>query len=127
MNLTKLDRIFSEYIRRRDSDSNGIGICVSCGKHLHWQHADCGHYINRKHLSLRFNEINCNLQCRACNRFDEGNLPAYGIALQRKYGSDIINKLLVMKSNTIKFTQFEIDQLTKYYQKLVKDLNQCKD
>jgi len=124
MNLTKLDRIFSEYIRRRDSDENGTGRCISCGKHVQWQQADCGHYINRKHLSLRFNEINCNLQCRACNRFDEGNLPAYGIALQKKHGHDIINKLLIAKTNTVKYTQFEIDKLTEYYKEKIKS---CKD
>ena len=120
MKITKLDRVFSEYIRQRDSDENGYGRCIACGKVVHWKNADCGHYINRRHMSLRFNEINCNLSCRYCNRFDEGNLPAYGLALQKKYGNDIIKRLLVAKNEGRKYTQFEIDTLTEYYKQKIK-------
>jgi len=121
MKLTKLDRVFSLYIRQRDSDENGIGKCICCGKIVHYRDADCGHYVNRKHLSLRWNEINCNLCCRSCNRFDEGNIPGYTIGLQKKYGSDIVEKLLLAKNKTVKFTQFEIDQMTKYYTEKLKE------
>lgn len=114
MNLKdKLDKVFSEYIRIRDADQNGFIRCISCGKSVFWKEADAGHYINRKHLSLRFNEINVNAQCRSCNRFDEGNIPAYGMALQGKYGKEIIEKLLASKNQTMKLGRFEIEQLTK--------------
>ncbi len=46
--LDTLDRIFSEYIRRRDSDENGIGRCISCGKMVHWKEADCGRQSKKK-------------------------------------------------------------------------------
>ncbi len=61
----KLDKVFSEYIRKRDT-RNGVFKCISCGRILPYEQADCGHYINRKHMSTRFDEMNCNAQCRSC-------------------------------------------------------------
>lgn len=119
MKTTKLDKVFSEYIRRRDSDENGYGKCISCGKVVHWKDADAGHFVNRKHNSLRWNEANVNLQCRACNRFDEGNLPGYALGIQKKHGKDIIEKLMVAKRQTLKISQFQIDEMVKYYTKII--------
>jgi transposase len=54
----KLDKIFSEYIRLRDATlGDGYGTCISCGKIIYWKDNHCGHFINRKHMALRFNEI----------------------------------------------------------------------
>ena len=122
MNKTKLDNIFSQYVRLKNADSNGIVSCISCGKPIHWKQADAGHFVNRKHMSLRFSDINVQPQCRACNRFDEGNLPGFGLGLQRKYGEDVIKRLLAVKNQTVKFGQFEIDEMTKHYKGLVKEL-----
>jgi hypothetical protein len=122
MNIKKLDKAFSEYIRQKNADENGICTCISCGKTQRWEDVDAGHYINRKHLALRWNEINVQPQCRACNRFDEGNLPAFGIALQKKYGPDIIEKLLASKKSIMKYTQYEIDIITQFYKDATKNL-----
>ena len=122
MDLKRLDKVFSSYIRLRDSDDNGIVRCFCCGKVDHYKTMDCSHFVNRKHLSLRFNEINCQTTCRACNRFDEGNLPAFAINLQNKFGNDIIQKLLISKNNYTKLSQFDIDTLEKYYKMKIKEL-----
>lgn len=123
MKITKLDNAFSIFIRLRDRLPNSEMIrCISCGKLVHWKESDCGHYINRKHLSVRFNEQNCNAQCRSCNRFDEGNIAGYTIGLQNKYGYQIVQKLLLGKSQTVKFSQKEIDELTKFYKQKIKEM-----
>jgi hypothetical protein len=70
-------------------------------------------------MSLRYNEINVNAQCRSCNRFDEGNIPAYTLALVKKYGDDIISKLLVAKHKNVKFSQFDVDYWVNHYKKMV--------
>lgn len=65
----KLDRVFSEYIRLRDTEGHtkdGFFKCVSCGQIKPYSQADCGHYIGRQHMATRYNEINCNAQCRYC-------------------------------------------------------------
>lgn len=117
MSKNTLDRIFSEYIRRRDSDANGYIKCISCGKIIHWKDSDCGHYINRKHNSTRYDEINCNAQCRSCNRFDEGNIQGYRRGLITKYGLEKVEMLELKKFNKMKLGEFEINVLTKEYKK----------
>lgn len=118
----KLDRIFSEYIRRRDADVNGYGKCISCGKIIHWKDADCGHYVNRRHLSLRYDEKNCNLQCRHCNRFDEGNMMGYAEGLTNKYGSQVHTYLKIKKHNTCRISQAAYEGLIKHYKSKIKEL-----
>lgn len=122
----RLDSIFSEYIRIRDSDQNGMTKCISCGKLQHWKDVDCGHYINRKHSSTRYDEKNCNAQCRACNRFDEGNMQGYRKGLIKKYGEKEVELLEIKKFNTCKLGQFEINALAEIYRKKLKDIKRWK-
>jgi len=123
----KLDRIFSEFIRLRDSNKDGYFMCISCGKLVHWKEGDCGHFINRQHMSLRFSEKNCNGQCRSCNRWDEGNNIGYMRGLVKKYGASIIDELYVKKHHTSKLTDFEAKTMIDYYKEEVKRLKETKD
>lgn len=124
--IHRLDRVFSEYVRLRDADSNGYIRCISCGKIAHWKESDCGHYVNRKHLSTRWNEKNCNAQCPACNRFDEGNMLGYTKGLVKKYGNSVLDELDVLKHQTSKMTDFEGELLIKHYKAKVVELKRQK-
>jgi len=121
MNLKRLDSAFSKFIRLRDSDDNGICRCITCGAFHHWKNMDCGHHVKRQHLALRFNEINCNAQCRKCNWLGQGEDVKYKDAIIEKYGLQAYNKLLVSKNNYTKLSQFDIDTLEKYYKEKVKE------
>lgn len=123
----KLDRIFSEYVRLRDSDMQGYGRCISCGKVVFWKDADAGHYVNRKHMSLRYDEKNVNLQCRSCNRFDEGNMIGYNHGLIEKYGDKVIPYLDVKRHNVCKLGPTEYAVLIRHYQDKVKQLKEAKE
>lgn len=113
----KLDKEFSLFIRLRDSE-NGYFRCISCGQIKPFEQADCGHYINRQHMSTRFDEMNCNAQCRACNRYQEGNMSGYRQGLVKKYGEKRV-LLLEMRKNDIKrYSDFEYQALIKYYHAL---------
>jgi hypothetical protein len=116
----KLDRIFSTYVRLRDSN-NGYGRCISCGKIVHWKDADAGHLVNRSHLSLRWNEMNVNLQCRYCNRFKEGEGANYTMNLINKYGKEKVEYMLSHKHQVSRIGDFEAEQLIKYYQEKIKE------
>ena len=48
--ITKLDKVFSEYIRRRYA-KNDIATCVTCGKKDHWKKLQAGHFMSRKHYA----------------------------------------------------------------------------
>ncbi len=122
----RLDTIFSEFIRRRDADDKGFIRCISCGKVVHWKESDCGHYINRKHNSTRYDEQNCNAQCRSCNRFDEGNIQGYRKGLIKKIGEEATNLLEFKKYNACKLGQFEINILADEYRAKLKAIKQDK-
>lgn len=122
----KLDKIFSEFIRLRDADSNGMVGCISCMKIDHWENVDCGHFVNRGHMSTRYNEKNCNAQCRKCNRFDEGNSIGYTRGLIRKYGTQVIDELEILKHQESHLSDFDYEVLIKHYQKEVKRLREEK-
>ena len=117
----KLDKVFSEYIRKRDT-RNGVFRCISCGRVLPYEQADCGHYINRKHMATRFDEMNCNAQCISCNRFDEGNIQGYRRGLVALYGEQQVTLLEAKKHNFRKYSDFEYEVLIKHYKEEIKKL-----
>lgn len=116
--MRKADNAFSRFIRTRDSQSyEGRAFrCISCGMVKPIEQADCGHYINRAHMSLRFSELNCHAQCRHCNRFREGNIQDYRKNLIQKIGEQKVDLLEAMKNTTNKIHTFEIELLAKHYQ-----------
>lgn len=118
----KLDRIFSVYIRLRDSDNKGYCRCISCSSIHQWKEVDCGHYVNRSHMSTRYSERNCNAQCRKCNRFDEGNNIGYTRGLINKYGIKVISELDVKKHSVSHMTAFDYEILIDHYNKEVERL-----
>ena len=117
--IKRLDDLFSVFIRKRDCAP--IGRCISCGKMITFETADCGHYVNRKHMATRYDEMNCNAQCRACNRFDEGNIQGYRKGLIDKHGLHTVEMLEIKKFNVCPMKEVDLDILIAYYkQKLSK-------
>ena len=123
MSKAVLDRIFSEFIRRRDADANGYVRCISCGKIIHWKNSDAGHFYNRSINSLRYDEQNVNAQCRHCNRFLEGNIQGYRKGLIKKYGEQAVELLEINKFNKCHLGKFEIEILKKEYKTKLKKIS----
>ncbi len=82
----QLDTVFSTFIRQRDSNDNGIGTCVTCGRTGRWQDMDCGHYQPRQDLNTRWTEHNCHLQCKPCNGFRGGEAEKMAAYIDKTYG-----------------------------------------
>lgn len=125
--IEKLDTVFSQFIRLRDVRKDGTFTCISCGRNLPYDQADCGHYINRKHMSLRFSEMNCNAQCRSCNRFDEGNIQGYRRGLIAKYGEKVVLLIEASKNTVNKLSLFDMKKMIIEYREEVKRLKTEKD
>ncbi len=115
MTLKTADKWFSKFIRVRDADDNGIVTCISCPTKKHWENMDCGHFIKRKHMSLRFSEINNNGQCRNCNWLLQGNDIEYAKGIIKKYGEGILDLLLATKNRTLPMGRFELKHIADYY------------
>lgn len=83
----KADKWFSEWIRLRDADANGMVTCITNPKiRKHWREVDCGHWISRAKESTRYDERNANGQSKQANRFQGGHFLEHGLAIDRKFG-----------------------------------------
>lgn len=122
--VRKLDGVFSEYIRLRDSRQFGYRAfrCISCGQIKPYEKADCGHFISRKHMATRFDESNCNAECSYCNRFSADHLIAYQENLKRKIGENRFNLLMARGHMTKKWSAYELEILIKHYTYLVSEM-----
>jgi hypothetical protein len=126
MNDSKLWKVFSEFIRLRDSDENGFGKCFTCNRIIHYKKGDCGHGIGRQHKSVKYNEKNNHLQCKPCNGFNGGKREVYKEMVNKLYGANTWELLEVASKKSFKWSQFEIDALTKHYQEQVNILQRKK-
>ena len=126
--VKKLDKIFSEYIRLRDSKIYGFRYfkCISCGKIKPYDQMDCGHFHSRTHMSTRFDPQNCNGECKACNRFSSDHLLGYQKHLIQKIGQRNYDLLNVRAHEKKQWHPFELEQLIKYYKALVEGLKSGK-
>ena len=120
--VRKLDEVFSMFIRLRDSKPYGFTAfkCISCGQIKPFEQMDCGHFVGRTHLATRWNEDNCNGECRACNRMSADHIIYYQRNLEHKIGAEKVDLLLALGRQTKKWSEWELEQLIKYYQDQVK-------
>ena len=116
MNLVaKLDRVFSKYIRVRDCFPNGKFVCISCGKVKSIEESDCGHFISRRNMATRYDERNCNAECRYCNRFDNNHLAGYQRRLVSKIGEEGLMDLIRLSHTIKRWDAHELEYMIKLY------------
>lgn len=79
---------FQKWVRMRDANL----LCISCGRDAEtW---DGGHYYKAELYSrLIFHPVNCNKQCKYCNKYLDGNESGYRTGLLKKYGQETIDNL----------------------------------
>jgi len=118
----KLDKVFSIYIRQKDAGAYGQAICVSCGAVARWQSMHCGHFIPRHYLAARWNILNCFVQCPGCNLFKRGNYPGFASFLNRTYGPERIEDLMLLKRESVKYRQSDIQTMINEYTEKLKEL-----
>lgn len=120
-NLVKrLDTVFSQYIRLRNANAQGIAECYTCGKTDHWKKLQCGHFMSRKSYSTRFDETNCQVQCVKCNMFEQGMSYVFGLNLNKDFGDGTAEGLLQKSKQIVKLQNYELEELITKYTALVK-------
>ena len=122
--VKKLDKVFSEFIRLRDTKEWGFkyGRCISCGRILPWSKLQCGHYYSRTKMNTRFDEENCNAECISCNIFSADHLIGYRKNLIKKIGEKEVAKLDIRAHQTKNYSLFELQLLITHYEEEVKKL-----
>ena len=119
-----LDQIFSVYIRLSNSDDEGYVTCCNCGKRMYWKESTNGHFIKRRHRTLRWDERNCAPECAPCNTADV-NL-GFAEYLVEKYGPKIWRILNTQKNLREKITPQERKIMADNYKHKIKQLRKEK-
>lgn len=121
----QLDTIFSEFIRRKEANSDGVVSCVSCGTRRYWKDdMQCGHYITRDKLAIRWDERNCHTQCRICNYKQKltGDCTEYTIWMVDNLGYSVIQDLREIKDIKVKLYREDLLQKIDHYKIELKKL-----
>ena len=115
------DKWFSEWIRLRDSDENGMAFCVTSRKRIrkHWRDLDCGHYISRAKMATRYNERNAHAQSGSANRFQGGHFIEHGIAIERLHGAGTRAELERLAMMECKRSAQDFQHIADHYHGLV--------
>ncbi len=119
--VEKLDKIFSQYIRRRYAINN-ISECFTCGVKNDYKKQRAGHFASRRHYSTRWNEYNVQVQCYSCNICNQGMQFEFGKKLCLKYGDNFAEDLMLKSKEIVKFTESDLIELIDYYTEKVNTL-----
>lgn len=113
----KADKVFSEYIRKRDR-----GRCYTCGKRGHWKEMQCGHYVRRSCMSLRYDEANAFAQCVRCNIFMSGNYETFALNLLNDFGKERLGYLDKKKKELKQWKLWELEEIIETYKQKIGEL-----
>jgi len=116
--VKKLDAVFSQYIRLKDS-VGGFATCFTCGKKDHWKKLQNGHFQSRKHYATRWDEQNCKVQCAGCNVFRYGEQFLFAKYLDERFYAGLSDELYIKSKQIVKFTNSEIEDMILKYKNLV--------
>ena len=120
--VKKLDAIFSKYIRRRFAEDD-IAECYTCGKRDHWKNLQCGHFMSRRFYSTRWDDKNCQVQCKGCNIFRYGEQFKFSVHLNKEYGEGTAEMLEYDSKQLLKISMPQLKLLILKYEELVNDMN----
>jgi len=113
----KLDKVFSEYIRKRDKYT-----CFTCGIQSK-EKAQCGHLFSRISTATRWDEINSKCQCAGCNCKHEFDFEIYRRRFVDLHGEKVYNNLYKKFKSTVKLKTYELLELVNAYQEKIKELD----
>lgn len=117
--IHKLDRAFSKYIRLKYADKDGIVQCFTCYYKAHWSLLQCGHFMSRKNMFLRWDERGSRPQCNDCNCIKHGNIGVYRINLNAE--NDGLADILEEESRIVhKWSKPELHAMLNDYSKRIK-------
>ena len=111
----KVWALFSPYIRMRDClETTGCtswGLCITCGKRLHFKLLQAGHFIPGRHNANLFSERGTHAQCYNCNINLKGNTLEYRRRIIEMYGAGADLELEAEVRQIKKFTVEDLEAL----------------
>jgi hypothetical protein len=120
--IKKLDSVFSQYIRWRDADADGIVKCITCDTKKDVKQMQCGHFMSRRHYATRWHPKNSAGQCYGCNIGNQGAQYKMSKELDIKHGEGTAENMYKRSQDSRKYTNEELIQLIIYYKQLTDDM-----
>ena len=117
-----LDKWFGKYIRALYSP----GPCITCGKWLTYETAECGHFITRDKHAVRWEIPNAHIQCTGCNGPLKGNQYIHGLRVDEMHGKGTAELLRFKANHPVKFQEWEIRDMIDKFRKLFNALKKEK-
>lgn len=118
--VKELDDVFSEYVRRVNIDEEGLVSCCTCPKKTEWKKIQCGHYISRKKMAVRWELKNTGPQCLSCNIFNQGEQVKFRLFLVKTYGESEVERIELKSHNKMKLERFTLSYLINEFKEKVK-------
>ena len=119
----KLDSLFSQYIRLRNSDHLGRVKCFTCGVEKHWKEQQAGHFQSRSHHSTRWDEVNVQVQCVKCNMYRQGEQYKFGMYLDQTFGEGTAENLEQRAKTIVKLNRVDYEEAIERYKQKIKELS----
>ena len=114
--IREAQKWFNKWVRLRDAGHN----CISCDKPPKKKNA--GHYRSCGAApELRFEPLNCHLQCEHCNTYLSSNAIDYRINLIKKIGEEKVS-WLEGRHDPKKYTVDQLKEIKAKYKTLCKEL-----
>ena len=120
--IQRLDKVFSQWVRRKDADHRGYVECWTCGKVLPWSRVDAGHFQSRAKFSTRWDEMNVKPQCKGCNGFRSGEQFKFARKLDAVYGDGTAEEIERISNQTRKYSVEELEALIDVYNRRLRKL-----
>ena len=115
--LKEAQKWFNKFIRLRDREKP----CISCGRSTGAK-INAGHYRSVGSApELRYEELNCHLQCEHCNSYKSGNIENYRPALIDKIGLENV-EWLEGKHEPKKYTIDDLKEIIETYKLKCKEI-----
>jgi hypothetical protein len=128
MDDKKLWKVFSEFIRLRDSNENGFCRCFTCPGIRYYKNMDAGHGIPRGNMATKYNEQNNHAQCKQCNGpAGRGKPKEYKAEMDKRYGPGTWDDMMLKSRTVEKLGSFDIKLMTFHYQTEVDKLKASKN
>ena len=99
---TRTWKLFSEYIRRKHADCDGICVCFTCGVRKPWKEIQAGHGISGRGNFVLFLEEVVKPQCSTCNVLKGGNYEIFVLALCDMYTRKQYEKWVIESRKPLK-------------------------
>ena len=106
----------SKCIRLSEAAVTGYGSCVTCGHGDNWVDLQAGHFVARAQGNLAAFDIrNIHTQCFRCNINLGGNGAEYFPWMVAKYGQEVVEEIRQLAGKTVKYTQWDYEQMAEHY------------